>query len=88
MTGAWRIGFDPALPETALIALGVLALASLGFYVWREGGEECVLPCAEVVISEPTVTRALEEGVMVAAPVRGTDRLVMRWSARLTPAAA
>lgn len=38
MIGAWRIGFDPALPDVALIALGVLALASLAFYVWRRGG--------------------------------------------------
>lgn len=38
MIGAWRIGFDPALPPVVLIALGVLALASLGIYVWRKGG--------------------------------------------------
>lgn len=38
MIGAWRIGFDPALPPAALIALGVLALVSLGIYVWRKGG--------------------------------------------------
>lgn len=38
MIGAWRIGFDPALPSAALIALGVLALVSLGVYVWRKGG--------------------------------------------------
>ena len=38
MIGAWRIGFDPALPSAALIALGVLALVSLGIYVWRKGG--------------------------------------------------
>jgi hypothetical protein len=38
MIGAWRIGFDPALPSAALWALGALALASLGFYVWRRGG--------------------------------------------------
>jgi len=38
MIGAWRIGFDPALPSAALITLGVLALVSLGIYVWRKGG--------------------------------------------------
>ena len=38
MIGAWRIGFDPALPPAALIALGILALVSLGIYVWRKGG--------------------------------------------------
>lgn len=38
MIGAWRIGLDPALPMAALIALGVLALASFAFYVWRGGG--------------------------------------------------
>ncbi|MDZ4690656.1 hypothetical protein [Terricaulis sp.] len=38
MIGAWRIGFDPALPSAALIALGVLALASFGVYLWRRGG--------------------------------------------------
>ncbi|HYD87873.1 MAG TPA: hypothetical protein VEA80_10385 [Vitreimonas sp.] len=38
MIGAWRIGLDPALPTPALIALGVLALASLAFYLWRGGG--------------------------------------------------
>jgi hypothetical protein len=38
MIGAWRIGFDPALPNAALWALGALALVSLGVYVWRRGG--------------------------------------------------
>jgi hypothetical protein len=33
-----RIGFDPALPTSVMIALGVLALVSLGVYVWRGGG--------------------------------------------------
>ncbi len=37
MIGAWRIGFDPALPSAALIALAVLALASFGIYLWRRG---------------------------------------------------
>lgn len=38
MIGAWRIGFDPALPTAALVALGLLALVSFAVYVWRKGG--------------------------------------------------
>lgn len=38
MIAGARIGFDPALPTSALIALGVLALISLGLYLWRGGG--------------------------------------------------
>lgn len=38
MIAGTRIGFDPALPTSAMIALGVLALISLGVYVWRGGG--------------------------------------------------
>ena len=38
MIGAARIGFDPALPLSAMIALGVLALLAWSFYVWRGGG--------------------------------------------------
>src|SRR5262245_25124214 len=38
MIGAERIGFDPALPISWLIVLGLLALASWGVYVWRRGG--------------------------------------------------
>ena len=38
MIGAWRIGFDPALPNAALIGLAIVALASFAFYVWRKGG--------------------------------------------------
>jgi type VI secretion system protein ImpC len=53
-------------------------LDGLPVHVWREGGEECVLPCAEVVMSEATVARIAEEGVIVAASVRGQDRVVMR----------
>ena len=53
-------------------------LDGLPVHVWREGGEECVLPCAEVAMSDATVARIVEEGVMVAASVRGQDRVVMR----------
>lgn len=38
MIGAWRIGFDPALPMWALLALALLAALSLAFYIWRGGG--------------------------------------------------
>jgi hypothetical protein len=38
MIGAARIGFDPALPWSVIIALGALALAAWVFYVWRGGG--------------------------------------------------
>jgi hypothetical protein len=38
MIAGARIGFDPALPTSVMIALGVLALVSLGVYVWRGGG--------------------------------------------------
>ncbi|MGE3141836.1 MAG: hypothetical protein AB7L65_00805 [Hyphomonadaceae bacterium] len=38
MIGAFRIGFDPALPWPWIIALGVIALAALLFYMWRGGG--------------------------------------------------
>jgi hypothetical protein len=38
MIGAARLGFDPALPLSWLIALGALALISWGIYVWRGGG--------------------------------------------------
>jgi type VI secretion system protein ImpC len=53
-------------------------LDGLPVHVWREGGEECVLPCAEVAMSDATVARIAEEGVIVAASVRGQDRVVMR----------
>jgi type VI secretion system protein ImpC len=53
-------------------------LDGLPVHVWREGGEECVLPCAEVAMSDATVARVAEEGVIVAASVRGQDRVVMR----------
>jgi len=33
-----RIGFDPALPLVAMIALGVLAAVAWGLYLWRGGG--------------------------------------------------
>jgi hypothetical protein len=33
-----RIGFDPALPFSVVIALGVIALVAWGFYLWRGGG--------------------------------------------------
>lgn len=38
MIGAQRIGFDPALPWSVLIALGVMGAIALAFYVWRGGG--------------------------------------------------
>ena len=38
MIGAARLGFDPALPASAIAALGVAALIALGVYVWRGGG--------------------------------------------------
>ncbi len=37
MIAGARIGFDPALPTAALAALGLLALAAFGIYVWRGG---------------------------------------------------
>jgi type VI secretion system protein ImpC len=63
-------------------------LDGLPVHVWREGGEECVLPCAEVVMSDATAARVAEEGLMVAASVRGTDRVAFRRGPGLTPAAA
>ncbi len=53
-------------------------LEGLPVHVWREGGEECVLPCAEVVMSDATAARVVDEGVMVAASVRGADRVAFR----------
>jgi len=38
MIAGARVGFDPALPMGAMIALGVLALAAWAIYVWRGGG--------------------------------------------------
>jgi hypothetical protein len=38
MIAGSRIGFDPALPREALIALGALAAVSLAVYFWRGGG--------------------------------------------------
>ena len=38
MIGAARLGFDPAAPMNAIIALAILALVALGIYVWRRGG--------------------------------------------------
>jgi hypothetical protein len=38
MIAGARIGLDPALPMSAIIALGVLALVLLGVYIWRGGG--------------------------------------------------
>jgi type VI secretion system protein ImpC len=61
-------------------------LDGLPVHVWREGGEECVLPCAEAVMSEATVGRLLEERLMVAASVRGTDRVAFRRTHGLTVA--
>lgn len=37
MTGAWRIGFDPALPPGAILALALIAALSFGLYLWRGG---------------------------------------------------
>lgn len=42
MIGAARLGFDPALPISVIIALGVIALLALAFYVWRRGGAPIV----------------------------------------------
>ena len=64
-------GWD-AEPESYAI------LDGLPVHVWREGGEECVLPCAEVVMSDATVARVVEEGVLVMASVRATDRVEIR----------
>ncbi|MBX9746619.1 MAG: hypothetical protein K2X34_06940, partial [Hyphomonadaceae bacterium] len=38
MIAGARIGFDPALPWSVMIALGVLAAITLAFYAWRGGG--------------------------------------------------
>jgi hypothetical protein len=38
MIAGARIGFDPALPPTALVALCALAAAALALYIWRGGG--------------------------------------------------
>jgi hypothetical protein len=38
MIGAARIGFDPALPEWVLLAMGALAAIAWGVYLWRGGG--------------------------------------------------
>jgi hypothetical protein len=38
MIAGSRIGFDPALPLSVIVALGVLAALALGIYIWRGGG--------------------------------------------------
>ncbi|ANP45589.1 hypothetical protein [Candidatus Viadribacter manganicus] len=38
MIAGARIGFDPALPWSAMIALCVIGAIALGIYVWRGGG--------------------------------------------------
>lgn len=38
MISGARIGFDPALPLGAMIALGVIAVLAWALYVWRGGG--------------------------------------------------
>jgi len=38
MIAGARIGFDPALPWSVMIALGVLSVLALAFYAWRGGG--------------------------------------------------
>ena len=38
MIAGSRIGFDPALPVSVMIALGVVAALALGVYIWRDGG--------------------------------------------------
>ena len=38
MIAGFRIGFDPALPFSLVIALGVIALIAWGIYLWRGGG--------------------------------------------------
>jgi predicted component of type VI protein secretion system len=62
-------------------------LDGLPVHVWREGGEECVLPCAEVVMSDATVGRVVEEEVMAVASVRGEDRVTFRRRSALSPVA-
>ncbi|MBK6705302.1 MAG: hypothetical protein IPG56_17100 [Caulobacteraceae bacterium] len=38
MIAGARIGFDPALPWSVMVALGVIAVIALGVYIWRGGG--------------------------------------------------
>jgi len=38
MVGAFRLGFDPALPLWAIMTLGVIAFSAWGVYLWRGGG--------------------------------------------------
>ncbi|MGD9981284.1 MAG: hypothetical protein AB7H66_06965 [Hyphomonadaceae bacterium] len=38
MIAGARIGFDPALPWSVMIALGAIAAIALGIYIWRSGG--------------------------------------------------
>jgi hypothetical protein len=38
MIAGARIGFDPALPWSVMIALAVIAAIAFGVYVWRRGG--------------------------------------------------
>ncbi len=64
-------GWDAVLERYA-------TLDGLPVHVWREGGEERVLPCAEVAMSDATAGRVAEEGVMVAVSVRDQDRVTFR----------
>lgn len=48
MISGARIGFDPALPLAAMIALGVIAVLAWALYVWRGGGAP-VLRAAGIV---------------------------------------
>ena len=38
MIAGARIGFDPALPWSVMIALGMVSVIALGVYIWRGGG--------------------------------------------------
>jgi hypothetical protein len=38
MIAGARIGFDPALPWSVMVGLGVVAMLALGVYFWRGGG--------------------------------------------------
>lgn len=49
-------------------------LDGLPLYVWRDGTEEQVLPCAEVALHDATIARLVDEGFGVWAWERGSDR--------------
>jgi type VI secretion system protein ImpC len=49
-------------------------LDGLPLYVCREAGEDRVLPCAEVVMSDATIRSVVEQGLIVLASERDADR--------------